>query len=121
MDTLIERSKTNAELTKTLTLINALPDDIMRKIYEDYFEGKELCDEFLQRLKCEDSQRLRYMKMIDITERVLDHPCVVEYLCKKSKPFKYYYKEHFILHKKHFTLLPPLQSFILCILMSLYH
>ena len=121
MDTLIERSKNNTELTKTLALINALPDDIMRKIYEDYFEGKELCDEFLQRLKCEDSRRLRYMKMIDITERVLDHPCVVEYLCKKSKPFKYYYKEHFILHKKHFVLLPPLQSFILCILMTLYH
>mgnify|MGYP005624945349 CR=1 FL=1 len=111
----------NPDIEKTYRLINTLPDDILRKIYEEYFECKDVCKEFLERLKCEDSQRLRYMKMLDITERVLKHPCMVEYLCKKSKPFKFYHREHFIFNNNHFVLLPPVQSFILCILMTLYH
>jgi hypothetical protein len=102
-------------------LIQALPDDIIRKIYEEYFECKDLCMEYLQRLKCEDSRRLRYLKMVDITEQVLKQPCAIEYLSKKSKPFKFYYKEHFIFDNNHFVLLNRAHSFILCILMTLYH
>lgn len=121
MNTLIERSRTNPELCNTMGLINTLPDDIMRKIYEDYFEGKSLCKEFLQKLESEDSKRLRHLSMMDITTRVLQYPCVVEYLRKKSSVFDYYYKEHFILEHPHYVQKSRAESFILCILMHLYH
>ena len=121
MNTLIERSRTNPELCNTMCLINTLPDDIMRKIYEDYFEGKTLCKEFLQKLESEDSKRLRHLSMMDITTRVLQYPCVVEYLRKKSSVFDYYYKEHFILKNPHYVQKSRAESFILCILMHLYH
>ena len=121
MNALIERSKTNLELHKTLGLINALPDDIMRKIYEDYFEGKALCAEFLQKLESDDSKELRHLGMLKITERVLQYPCVVDYLRKYSSIFDYYYKDHFILQKPHFVQKSRAESFLLCILMHLYH
>lgn len=121
MDDLIERSKTNENLTETLALINTLPDDIKRKIYEDCFEGKALYKEFLKQLKSQSSKQLQYHNMIEITERILKFPCVVEYLCKKSSVFDYYYKDHFILNKTHYVQKSRVESFIFCILMHLYH
>ena len=105
MDVLTERSKTNPQLNKTLTLINALPDDISRKIYEDYFQGKELCIRFLTQLEDENSVRLEYQKLMGITEQVLRYPCVVEYLRKKSDAFNRSYITHFVENNKQFRLL----------------
>lgn len=121
MNTLIERSQNRSGLSNTLALINALPDDIMRKIYEEYFEAKELCKEFLQKLESDDSKRIRHLSMMEITTQVLQHPCVVEYLRKRSSVFDYYYKEHFVLENPHYVQKSRVESFILCILMHLYH
>ena len=41
----------NPDIEKTYRLINTLPDDILRKIYEEYFECNDVCKEFLERLK----------------------------------------------------------------------
>jgi phosphoribosyl-ATP pyrophosphohydrolase len=121
MNTLIERSKTNPELCNTMCLINTLPNDIIRKIYEEYFEAKELCKEFLQKLESEDSKRLRHLSMMEITTQVLQHPCVVEYLRNKSSVFDYYYNEHFVLENPHYAQESRAESFILSILTHLYH
>ena len=108
-------------LTKTVRLINSLPDDVMRHIYEEYFVGIDTCNKYLELLKSENSRSLEYKPLIEITRRLLQHPCAVEYLCGKHKIFKKMYFEHYIKNNKSFLLMDMLESFVLSILMHLYH
>ena len=98
-----------------------LPYNILRHIYDDFFVGKDTCDRYLEMLKSEDAQRLRFDFLLEPTQSLLEHPCAVEYLCKKNKYFKQMYKEHYVFHNKTFVLMETLESFVLSILMWLYH
>lgn len=106
---------------KTVRLINTLPDDVMRHIYEQYFVGIDTCNKYLELLKCKDSQNLKYEHLLEPTRRLLTHPCAVEYLCSKHAGFKQMYITHYIKNNKLFLLMDMLHSFIASILMYLYH
>jgi hypothetical protein len=108
-------------MAKTVRLINSLPDDVMRHIYEEYFVGIEACNKFLELLKSENSHSLEYKPLIDLARRLLQYPCAVEYLCGKHTVFKKMYIEHYIKNNKSFLLMDMLESFVLSILMHLYH
>lgn len=120
----LQKDETKCEkLKKTIQLIQSLPDDVSRKIYEDYFEATDICKEFLKILFTDKrSQRLEYKHLIDITEKLIKHKCAVVYLRKNCKEFDISYKIHYIENRKSFTGMESLiNSFILTILMYLYH
>jgi hypothetical protein len=108
-------------LKKIGRLINSLPDNVTRRMYEEYFIGIDTCNKFLELLKSENSQSLDYKPLLEIARRLIQYPCAVEYLCGKHKIFKQMYIEHYIKNKKTFVLMEMLDSFILSILMQLYH
>ncbi len=108
-------------LKKTVRLINSLPDDVMRHIYEQYFVGIDTCDKYLELLKGEEAHNLKYEHLVEPTRRLLEHPCAIEYLCSKHPVFKKMYIEHYVKHNKSFLLMDLLHSFIVSILMHLYH
>ena len=109
------------DLIKTIRLINSLPDDVMRHIYEEYFVGIDTCNKYLKLLESDESRRLKYEHLTEPTRQLLQHPCAVEYLCKKHEIFKKMYTKHYIQHNKSFVLMDMLHSFIASILMHLYH
>ena len=114
-------SKDVIALEKTVRLINTLPDDVMRHIYEEYFIGIEACNKYLELLKSSEAQSLIYNKLVDPTRRLLEYPCAVEYLCSKHPIFKQMYIEHYVKNNKYFAQMNVLESFIVSILMHLYH
>ena len=103
------------------SLINSLPDDVNRHIYEEYFVGIDACNDYLKLLESEESTRIEYAHLIQPTRNLLQHPCAIEYLCSKHEIFKKMYKEHYVNHNKWFDLMPLLESFVVSILMWLYH
>jgi len=111
----------SVDLTKTVRLINSLPDDVIRHIYEEYFVGIDTCDKYLELLKSTESQSLNYKPLMDLTRRLLEYPFAIEYLCGKHMFFKKMYIKHYIQNNKSFVQMNMLESFILSILMHLYH
>ena len=111
----------SAAMEKTIRLINSLPDDVMRHIYEEYFVGIDTCNKYLELLKSDESHSLNYIPLVEPTRRLLEHPCAIEYLCSKHTIFKRMYIEHYIKNNKWFLLMDMLHSFIVSILMHLYH
>ena len=119
---LFEQQKKCDDLKKTIRLIQALPDDVSRHIYEEYFEAKSTCKEFLNLLlKDKRSHHLEYKHLTEITKRLIQHECAVEYLRKHCKVFNDMYKAHFINKVNYFAQMNVMDSFILSMLMYLYH
>ena len=104
-----------------MKLINRLPDDVLRHIYEEYIVGKATCDRYLEMFKSEASMNLDHKPLLELTSRLLEHPCAIEYLCKKHEIFKEMYIGHYVHDNKWFLLKSKLESFVLSILMWLYH
>jgi hypothetical protein len=104
-----------------MRLINRLPDDVLRHIYEEYIVGKETCDRYLEMFKSDSAMSLEHRPLLEMTSRLLEHPCAIEYLCAKHKIFKKMYIEHYVQDNKWFVLMNKLESFVLSILMWLYH
>ena len=119
----IDECKSNIEnIQKTLYAVQSLPDDVLRMVYEEYFECKKECDEFIKMLDNESSTRLEYRLLYDASKKLLDAPCAVEYLRKKSKAYDWSYIEHFINKRHIFKRVPDVvDSFNLTILMTLHH
>lgn len=109
------------DVSKTARLINSLPDDVIRHIYEEYFIGIDTCDKYLKLLESVESQSLIYTQLVEPTRRLLEYPCAIEYLCSKHPIFKQMYIKHYIKNNKLFVQMDNLESFILSILMHLYH
>jgi hypothetical protein len=119
---LSEQQKKCDDLKKTIRLIKALPDDVSRHIYEEYFEAKTTCTEFLNLLLNDKrSHSLEHTHLIPITSRLLQHACAVEYLSKHCEVFKRMYKAHYIDNNKYFVQINVLDSFVLSMLFYLYH
>ena len=102
-------------------MINALPDDVLRHIYEEYFVVKEKCDDFLNLLNSKSSASLDYKPLLIPAKRLLNHPCAIEYLCLKNPLFKQVYTDHYINNNTYFIYMTTLESFVLSILMHMYH
>ena len=109
------------DVSKTARLINSLPDDVIRHIYDEYFIGIDTCNKYLELLKSVESQSLIYTQLVEPTRRLLEYPCAIEYLCGKHPIFKQMYIKHYIKNNKSFVQMDNLESFILSILMHLYH
>ena len=120
-DNIQDNIQDSVALTKTTRLINSLPDDVIRHIYEEYFIGIDTCNKYLELLKSKESQGLNYKPLMDLTRRLLEYPCAIEYLCGKHPIFKKMYIEHYIKNNKLFAQMDNLESFVLSILMHLYH
>ena len=122
MSKLFEQQKKCDDLKKTIRLIQALPDDVSRHIYEEYFEAKSTCKQFLNLLfNDKRSHRLEHSHLTEITSRLICHPCAVEYLRKHCKVFNDMYKAHYIDNNKYFEQCNVLHSFVLSMLVYLYH
>ena len=102
-------------------LINALPDDVMRHIYEEYFVAKDTCENFIKLLHTDASTSLDYKPLLEPARLLLNHPCAIEYVCIKNPLFKQMYTEHYLKNNKYFVHMTTLQSFVLSILMHMYH
>lgn len=113
--------KENEEIQNKFEIIDHLPNDIQRMIYEDYFEGKQLCEEYLTAVGSVECQRLNVSPIFDLTKEIVKHPCIVEYLRKYCKGFNCSYNDHFVKKKKNFVLMNFEESFAMSILMYLYH
>ena len=102
-------------------MIKALPNDIARHIYEEYFVAKETCDAFLELLHTKSAMSLDYKPLLNPARRILNHPCAIEYLCNKNPLFKEMYIDHYLKNHKNFIRMSTLESFVLSILMYMYH
>lgn len=98
-------------------MINALPDDVARQMYLI----KETCDAFLDMLKTKSASSLRHKPLLIPAEQLLSNPCAVEYLCLKNPLFKEMYTIHYIKNNKNFIHMTTLESFVVSILMHMYH
>lgn len=117
----IEKLEQYYATEKLNRMINALPDDVARHIYEEYFLVKEKCDAFLKMLESKSSISLDYKPLLLPAKRLLDHPCAIEYLCLKNPLFKQVYTDHYIKNKHNFIHMTTLESFLISILMHMYH
>ena len=113
---------------KIARLIQRLPDEIIRHIYETYFECKSECIAFVAMLSDDCSARLEFQRLRDLSMRLFRSPICVDYLIHAKgmihEAIKYSYEHHYKKagkHEKIFKLLDKHDSFNLSILMSLYH
>ena len=119
------------QIIREINLVNfiqRLPDDIIRHIYETYFVCKEECNTFLLLLQSENSSRLEYQPLRQLSMRLMRSPICVEYLVNDRdmvrSAIKYSYEHHYKKagkHEKIFRLMDKHDSFTLSILMALYH
>ena len=122
MNTLYPPSPANNDALSNSNIENILPDDVKRKIYNEYFLGQDLCNRYYNTVKSIECQRLEYRVLLPVIIETLKHPCVIDELSRNTTTgYGYYYKEHYVKKEKSFKLLNTEESFTLCILMSLYH
>lgn len=105
--------------------IYEIPDDIKRKIYEEYFEPKlkaeKLCDELLKNLNTSNSQNLNTKDILPLIKKILENKLAISYLNEIDSTFSMLY-QHIILEKKrNFVLLLPENDMALSWLYMLYH
>lgn len=72
-------------------------------------------------LESDTAQELDHSPMKDCGTKILDDMACVRYLRTKSSEFDMSYREHYIQRRKAFTELDMTESFLLSILMYLYH
>jgi hypothetical protein len=111
----------SVSLVKIVRLINTLPDDVMRHIYEEYFVCKDACNKYLRLLESNTPQELIYGLLVEPTRRLLAYSCAIEYLCTKHLIFKQMYIKHYIKNNKWYEKMSTFESFITSILVNLYH
>ena len=113
---------------KITRLIQRLPDEIIRHIYETYFECKTECAAFVAMLSDDCSARLEFQRLRDLSLRLFRSPICIDYLIHAKgiihEAIKYSYEHHYKkvgINEKLFKYLDKHDSFNLSILMILYH
>jgi len=103
--------------------LNELPEDIVTKIYLDYFNYENKYAEIKNILDDKNSRSLNNLELTNyfIKENILKDVSFVQYLCEKNKLFNEIYKIHYIDKNKQFMLMNNLESMCQCWLMYLYH
>jgi hypothetical protein len=116
-----EKKGRSVELANTIKVIQSLPPDVSRHIYDEYFIGKQLCNKFIELLlqghPWEKTQE-QLQELCKLVEQILKHPCVVEYLCKNLPPFKHSYEIHYKKNEKEYEFMNKLESFMMTMLMK---
>ena len=103
--------------------LNELPEDIVKKIYLDYFNYENKYAEIKKILDDKNSRSLNNLQLTNyfIKENILKDVSFVQYLREKNKIFDGTYKTHYIDNIKHFVLMNKLESMCQFWLMYLYH
>jgi hypothetical protein len=73
-----------------------LPDDIIRKIYEEYLKPDMLYEDLIYTLQLRDSKRLNIKPLKTFIPQLLQNKIFVEYLRKKDSLFNDIYTTHII-------------------------
>jgi hypothetical protein len=113
------------ELHKLDKYIYEIPDDIKRKIYEEYFEptiqAEELCNQLLEKLTTENSYQLSTKDILPFIEKILQNKIAISHLRKINSTFSILYKQIIIEKKRNFILLLPSNDIAMSWLCYLYH
>ena len=105
-----------------LEFVKKLPDDVIKKIYEDYIRIQYLTDVFLNiELKTYDSVRLRPKNLYNRYIIMKNIPKLIFHVRISHEVFNRIYFEHYIKQKKSFVRMDFDESFILSLLFTLYH
>jgi hypothetical protein len=105
-----------------ITLINKLPEEIVKKIYIEYVEPDLIYTKLLAIIKSTESQKLNYLQLNGFIKIVLSNGIVTNFLIKNDKIFNQIYVSHIVNNKKLFMNLPDnVSSMCLNWLMYLYH
>ena len=115
----------NLKAILVLTLQKKIPIDLIKYIYEEFFEANIVYQQFINALECKKSQRLDIESLLNnikiIFHKNKKKSMIIPYICKNNEIFNTYYIDHYINNIKHFRQLNLDNSFALCILMALYH
>ena len=115
----------NLKAILVLALQKKIPIDLIKYIYEEFFEANIVYQQFINALECEKSQRLNIETLFNnikiIFHKNQKNSMIIPYICKNNEIFNTYYIAHYIKNIKHFRRLNLDNSFALCILMTLYH
>ena len=108
-------------IQSTIIMVRKLPVELKRYIFEEFFKSTEFCEMFLQELHSKESMRLEYEPLRKYFKQITVNPYVIDYLNTRCVDFKLSYQTHFIENKKKFRLMNFTDSFMVTILMSMYH
>ena len=103
--------------------IKKIPEDIKKKIFNEYFKYDLEYEKLDNILKNINSIQLNNNDLVDYFEKndILENSSFIEYLKKKDSIFKNIYNDHYIRNKITFALMDKLNSMCQCWLMFLYH
>ena len=113
----------NLPIPPHLTIINSLPRDICRDIYDNHFSVEMRYKTFKKEIETIDSMQLimttEYKNQI---RAVLEDRELLDYVFKKHPGFVGIYNDIFIKRKRHFIkIADPKDDLALCWLYYLYH
>ncbi len=103
--------------------IKKIPEDIKKKIFNEYFKHDLEYEKLDNILKNINSMKLNNKELIDYFEekKILEDSSFIKYLQIKNTIFKNIYNDHYINNKKSFILMNKIESMCQCWLMYLYH
>jgi hypothetical protein len=111
----------NIRLVGITKIVKNLPHYLKIYIFEEFFQSKTLCDAFLQELQSKECMRLEYVQLRKYFQTITKNPYAIEYLKSNCVEFNSSYQTHFIDKQKQFKLMCFEDSFMVHILMCLYH
>ena len=105
------------------TVNKMLPDDVLKKIYDNYFSSDIIIHKLTDILNSKESQNLNHHRLSEYLKKVvLGNKEVVEKLKKENPLFLQIYKEEIVCNQRHFKLIEnKYESFAMAWLMYLYH
>ena len=101
--------------------ISALPEEIKRKIYKEYFEPTILYDKYIFILYSEPSTCLQTAELKNFLPTILAKKDTLHYILFQCDVFRETYNNHKINKKKTFRLMSNGESFSAEILICLFH
>lgn len=102
-------------------LIESLPNDVNKMIYNDHFSLDALNNNLQRILKSDDACRLKYNELALEVPKILENKEFVNYLLERNIIFRKLYDTHIIQNKNMFVLMDRDNSFAASWLMYLYH
>ena len=93
LDSIVDRNK---KVLLFLKVCQKLPDDIIRKIYEDYLKPEMLYEDLIYTLQTNSSKQLHAKPLINFIPKLLKNKIIVEYLFKNDCLFNDIYTKHII-------------------------